>query len=232
MNRYHITLGVSLPVLLAAAQAAPWRDTPVARLEALALIQTLNGELLASSSATRTLEQWCRTHALAEPAQLVARQIPASPAEPGAVVRAHLQVGADEPVRSRRVELRCGEHLLAVADNWYVPARLTPSMNRSLETTQLPFGKVVESLSPQRQTLAVTLLWSPLPEGWERAAAPIRPLPDTAAEPLGIPAALFAHQAIVFNSQHQPLAEVHEVYQRDLLDFPEPGLSAPQPQGN
>ena len=30
------------------------------RLEGLALVQTLNGELLASRSATLTLEKWCR----------------------------------------------------------------------------------------------------------------------------------------------------------------------------
>jgi hypothetical protein len=228
MNRYLVTLGVGLPVLLAAAPAAPWRDTPVARLEALALIQTLNGEILASPSATLTLERWCRRHALAEPAQLVARQIEATTAEAGAAVRQHLQVSAAEPLRSRRVELRCGEHLLAIADNWYVPSRLTPAMNRILETTQLPFGKVVQSLSPQRQTLAATLLWSPLPEGWERAARGAA-APAAGAGTLSVPAALFAHQAIVFSARHQPIAEVYEVYQRDILAFPEPGLSAPQP---
>src|SRR5882672_1120846 len=228
MNKRLITLGVSLPVLLAAAQATPWRDTPVARLEALALIQTLNGEILASPSATVTLQRWCRTHQLAEPAQLLARPIEAGTADAGAAVREHLQVSAAEPVRHRRVELRCGDHLLAIADNWYVPSRLTPAMNRLLETTQLPFGKVVQPLSPQRQTLAATLLWSPLPEGWERAArsAPAR---AAGAATLSVPAALFAHQAIVFSARHQPIAEVYEVYQRDILAFPEPGLSAPQP---
>src|SRR5258705_2969090 len=225
MNKCLITLGVSLPVLLAAAQATPWRDTPVARLEALALIQTLNGEILASPSATLTLERWCRTHALAEPAQLIARQIEANTAEAGAAVRQHLQVSAAEPLRSRRVELRCGELLLAIADNWYVPSRLTPAMNRLLKTTQLPFGKVVQPLSPQRQTLAATLLWSPLPEGWERSVRGTAPGAATAG-PLSVPAALFAHQAIVFSGRHQPIAEVYEVYQTDILAFPEPVLSA------
>src|SRR5258706_2859668 len=216
MKRYLITLGVGLPVLLAAAPPAPWRDTPIARLEALALTQTLRGEILASPSATLTLERWCRTHALAEPAQLIARQIEANTAEAGAAVRQHLQVSAAEPLRSRRVELRCGEHLLAIADNWYVPSRLTPAMNRLLKTTQLPFGKVVQPLSPQRQTLAATLLWSPLPEGWERAA---RSAPAAGAGTLSVPAALFAQRAIVFSARHQPIAEVYEVYQRDLLAF-------------
>ena len=227
MNRSLITLGVSLPVLLGVAQAAPWRDTPVARLEALALMQTLNGEILASPSATVTLERWCRTHELAEPAQLIAHPIAASTADAGAAVRDHLQVSGAEPVRNRRVELRCGEHLLAIADNWYVPSRLTPAMNRLLESTQLPFGKVVQALAPQRQTLAVTLLWSPLAEGWERSTHGTVASAATAG-PLKVPAALFAHQAIVFSGRHQPIAEVYEVYQRDILAFPEPTLSAPQ----
>ena len=35
------------------------------RLEGLALVQTLNGEILASRSATLTLEKWCHEHGLA-----------------------------------------------------------------------------------------------------------------------------------------------------------------------
>lgn len=49
------------------AEAPPaWPDTFVARLEALALIQTLNAEILASRSATLTLENWCRDQNLLE----------------------------------------------------------------------------------------------------------------------------------------------------------------------
>jgi len=35
-----------------------WPDTPVARLEALALIQTLHADILASPSATLSLERY------------------------------------------------------------------------------------------------------------------------------------------------------------------------------
>jgi hypothetical protein len=37
----------------------------VSRLEALALMQTLNANILASRSSTLSLEQWCRDHKLA-----------------------------------------------------------------------------------------------------------------------------------------------------------------------
>jgi hypothetical protein len=37
-----------------------------------------------------------------------------------------LGVDPDEPVRFRRVPLKCGDHVLSEAENWYVPSRLTP----------------------------------------------------------------------------------------------------------
>ena len=219
-----LLIGVSSPSPGAAA-APPWPDTPRARLAALALIQTLNAELLSSSSATLTLERWCRSHALAEPAQILARRIDTTQAVASETIRQDLQVSAQEPIQYRRVELRCGEHLLSIADNWYVPARLTPAMNRSLATTQAPFGKVVQPLSPHRETLAMKLLWSPLPDGWERTAGRSA-VAAIVSHDLEVPAALFEHRALLHTSTHQPIAEVHEVYQRDILAFPEPQLPA------
>ncbi|MFM6832719.1 MAG: hypothetical protein ACKOVA_20640, partial [Novosphingobium sp.] len=52
------------------------------------------------------------------------------------------------------VRLTCGDTVLSVAHNWYVPARLTPEMNRTLETTDAPFGKVVAPLGFRRERLA------------------------------------------------------------------------------
>jgi hypothetical protein len=48
---------------IAADAAGP--DDFLTRLEAVALVHTLNGEILASRSATLTLENWCNEHALA-----------------------------------------------------------------------------------------------------------------------------------------------------------------------
>ena len=36
------------------------------------------------------------------------------------------------------MRLKCGDHVLSEADNWYVKARLTPDMNHMLETTDTP----------------------------------------------------------------------------------------------
>lgn len=149
--------------LARAGSAASWSDTALTRLEALALLETLNAELLAGTSATLTLEQWCRDHALAEPAQILARRTDTTPEPPESSTRSDLQLTVNEPVRYRRVELVCGEHVLSIAENWYVPARLTPAMNQQLETTQVPFGKVVQPLHPHRETILARLLWQPLP---------------------------------------------------------------------
>jgi hypothetical protein len=204
----------------AGAQDPPaWPDTFTARVEALALMQTLNAEILASRSATATLETWCSVHHLADPARIVADLDPRAAAAPTAEQMQRLQVTKAEDVKYRHVKLRCGSRVLSEADNWYVPGRLTPEMNRVLETTDAPFGRVVAPLAPYRQTLSVTLLWSPLPAGWERGAA--LP-PAVTGRPLAIPGALFEHRAVLFTREHQPFSEVAEIYQRDVLGFPPP----------
>ena len=201
-----------------AQEAPPWPGTYVGRLQALALVQTLNARVLASRSATSTLEDWCRDHQLAEEPAIVAEPVKAVTKTPAPEQRQRLQVTPEAEVRYRRVRLRCGTRILSEAENWYVPERLTAEMNRLLETTETPFGKVVQRLEPYRQTFAVKLLWSPLPEGWERGPAPSA---GTAGS-LAIPEALFEHRAILFTREHRPFAEVDEVYRGQLLAFPPP----------
>ncbi|HEX9368525.1 MAG TPA: hypothetical protein VF921_17985 [Vicinamibacterales bacterium] len=202
------------------AQAPPaWPDTFVARLEALALIQTLNAEILTSPSSTRSLENWCRDHRLAAEPRILAHVVPGVNEPPTAEQRQRLEVTDQEEVRYRRVQLRCGTRVLSEADNWYVPGRLTPEMNRLLEATETPFGKAVESLEPYRRTFAVTLLWAPLPDGWERES---RSVPVAAGGALTIPDAVFEHRAVLYTREHKPFSEVREVYQRQLLAFPPP----------
>ena len=204
-----------------AGQSAPaWPDTYDARVQALALIQTLNARILSSRSATATLEGWCRDHQLAESPTIVADLVRATPTPATPEQRQRLQVNEHEPITYRRVRLRCGARVLSEAENWYVPARLTAEMNRLLETTDTPFGRVVAGLEPYRQTFGATLLWSPLPDGWESPNG--APLPQSAGRSLTMPDALFAHRAILFTREHTPFAEVSEVYQRQILAFPPP----------
>jgi chorismate-pyruvate lyase len=200
---------------LAACASAPSRSAQdhLARVEALALLQSLNADLLSHDSATLTLERWCAGHHLAEPARIVARRVRDAIKPVTPELRARLAVDAAEPVNYRHVELACGDHILSDADNWYVPSRLTTEMNRQLETTDEPFGKVVKALGFRRQTLSAQLLWSPLPVGWEMSA------PGQADAPLRIPHAVLRHEAILYTSAQIPFSVVVETYTSDVLDF-------------
>jgi len=51
--------------------------------------------------------------------------------------------------------------VLSVADNWYVPSRLTAAMNATLEATDEPFGRVVQPLGFHRIRLSTRTLWPP-----------------------------------------------------------------------
>jgi hypothetical protein len=221
------------PVLFALLSAAAgagepstWHDTPANRLAALALLQSLNAELLVAPSATLTLEHWCAAHALASPALVRAEPLQSGIDEADPVVRADLKVEPGEVVIHRRVALRCGSQLLSVADNWYVPARLSTAMNEQLEHSDAPFGKVVQPLQPWRRTLSAKLLWSPLPEGWELADTGLNPRagPPAGDPPLDPPQALFEHRALMSGSDNRPIAELRETYQKGLLAFAEPVL--------
>jgi hypothetical protein len=214
-------------MLMARASAEPlagWPDTSHARLAALALVQTLNANLLAGRSATLTLEKWCADHRMAAEPKIVARRTPGVDKPASDEQRRRLRVDANEPIKYRRVQLVCGPHILSEADNWYVPARLTPEMNRVLETTDMPFGKVVQPLKPFRQTFGVRTLWAPLPDGWESA----RPDPgsDGCERPLVPPRAVFEHRAVLYGADQQPFSEVAETYTSEILDFEPPGVRA------
>jgi hypothetical protein len=205
----------SLPVRI-----PTWPNTFVARVEALAILQTLNADLLSHDSATLTLERWCEVHRLASPARIVAARVPDvnKPASPEQ--RRELGVTSTEPIRYRRVKLLCGTVMLSEADNWYVPSRLTSEMNKVLDTSDMPFGKVVLPLHFQRHTLSSTLLWMPLPLGWEMKADNVS---DTGST-LTIPPELLQHRALLTLPDGTPFSEVVETYTANVLAF-----SAPPP---
>jgi chorismate-pyruvate lyase len=204
--------------IASAAEPAPWPDNLVGRLQALALIESLNADLLAHDSATLTIERWCADHRLADPVRIVAERV-SDPAKAASdEVREALDVKPDEKLGYRRVRLKCGDHVLSEADNWYVPARLTPEMNHALETTDTPFGKAVAALHFRRHTLSADLLWRPLPKGWEMGAAPV---PQEAGA-LTIPDHVLEHRAVLSTPDGEPFSEVVETYTGEVLAFPAP----------
>jgi chorismate-pyruvate lyase len=204
-----------------------WHDTPTARLEALALLQSLNADLLSHDSATLTLDRWCATHHLADPATITAERVRDVEKPATAAQRDLLHVGPAEPLGYRRVRLHCGAHVLSEADNWYVPSRLTPEMNQALDHTDIAFGRAIQALHFQRHTLSATLLWTPLPEGWEMT-------PATASGPRGeltIPASVLQHMAVLSLPDGTPISALTETYTAEVLAFPEPALAPPASPG-
>jgi chorismate-pyruvate lyase len=219
-RRYSILLTVCA-VLSTAGEAAgqtAWPDTFTARLETLALLQTLNADLLSHDSATLTLDRWCGAHHLASPAHIVAEQVRGADKPLPDDQRQVLAIGPGEPVRYRRVRLLCGARVLSEADNWYVPSRLTPEMNHALETTNISFGRVVQPLHFRRRTLSAELLWKPLPDGWETGASP----PPDKGGNLQVPDQLLQHRAVLTLPDGTPFSEVVETYTKEVLDFSPP----------
>jgi chorismate-pyruvate lyase len=205
--------------------AAPARALPdsfVGRLEALALIETLNAELLSHASATETLTRWCKTNRLAPAAVIVARRVRGADKPADAQIRAELGAAADEPIGYRRVALTCGERVLSNADNWYRPLRLTAAMNEALDTTDIPFGAVVRSLGFRRRTLQAEVLFRPLDEDWRTA-----PRARKRTGPLKIPGDILRHRAVLETADGAPFSLVVETYTGDTLAEPAPPTGQP-----
>ncbi len=129
-------------------------------------------------------------------------------------------------MRYRRVRLLCGAAVLSEADNWYVPGRLTAEMNKLLDTTDLPFGKVVQALHFRRRTVSSKLLWLPLPEGWEMNPSGKN---DVSAE-LQVPAKVLEHRALLTLEDGTPFSEVVENLHRQCSCIPAAAAAALGPR--
>jgi len=203
-----VAAGLALIADAASAQTV-WPGDFVSRLEALALLQTLNADLLSHDSATATLTRWCGDHHLAPEPKIVALQEPGD-APPDAVVLRALKAGPDTPVRHRRVKLACGDRVLSEADNWYLPGKLTAEMNRTLDTSTTPFGIAVKALNFQRRTLSASLLFDPLPAGWDLSP------PPAGAAPMTVPHQVIQHRAVL-TAAGEPFSYVIETYTDKIL---------------
>jgi chorismate-pyruvate lyase len=206
-------IAVALLASATSGKSTPIDDSYLARLETLALIEQLNGDLLASRSATLSLERWCADHHMAPIPRLVARRDKSVVRAATPEQRGRLQVGPDEPLLHRHVLLACGEHVLSEADNWYVPSRLTPDMNAALESTDTPFGRVILPLKVTRQSISVDRLWSPLSSDW------VDKMPWDMSTSAPVQRFLFRHRALLITPAGTPVAEVEENYTREILDF-------------
>lgn len=194
-------IAAALIAFAAQVYAQPSASSELDRWKAFARIQTLNADILASRSATRTLESWCREHKLAPDPKLVAiRNVEEREISPDLVQREILQVSAETPVRYRKVRLTCGNLTLSIAELWYVPGRLSEEANRLLESTITPFGAAIQYLNPFRRTLSMTRHWEP-----------------ESNKPIDSVNTLFEHEAVVLDSTNRPIALAREAYQRQIL---------------
>lgn len=172
------------------ALAASTPAHAAAEVRAAPTIAAFEAALAQHDSATEALRTWCEARGLASPAQIIARPVAGAAARPPKGLRQLLDIGAREPIGYRHVELTCGDRVLSVAHNWYVPGRLTPAMNAALATTQVPFGRIAAPLAYHRKPLEV--LTKP---------------------PRGCPAnTISAHRALLQLPDGQPLAYVLECY--------------------
>lgn len=195
--------------LLAASAATAQTPYLDQRLRLQRQVAALNADLLSHDSATGVLQALCDPRGAVK---IRARKgaISDDPAR-AAAARRQLGVGLSEPVIRRRVELLCGEVVLSRADNWYLPGRLTPQMNTLLQTTERPFGVVVAPLGFRRVTLAVRVLFEPLPADWES-----QPKEDFEA-PVAIPRDILQHRAVLQAADGRPFSLVVETYTAQLL---------------
>lgn len=118
------------------------------------LLPQFEAALAEQDSATAALEKWCAVRGIADPPAIKAQSAGGEPLPLGKRHRQALEISDREPAAYRHVRLSCGGKVLSEAHNWYVPARLTPEMNRTLETTDMPFGKVVAPLRFTRERVA------------------------------------------------------------------------------
>jgi hypothetical protein len=121
IRRNRRRLIVALPFLCAvilsrlalAETALAWPDTFLARVEALAVVETLNATLLATRSATFTLDKWCADHKLSNETKIRARLVREAVKPITQEQRCRLQIDDSEPVKYRHVELTCGDRVLS-----------------------------------------------------------------------------------------------------------------------
>jgi chorismate-pyruvate lyase len=197
--------------LLAGPALAAEQTGFVRRLEALALLQTLNADLLSHDSATAVLQDWCDAHGPGG-LKIAAVRVRGQDKPPSDAARAALRLQPGQPVNYRRVRLACGDAVLSEADNWYRPDRLTAQMNRVLDSSDTPFGVVARPLDFRRRTLSARLLYAPLPRGWEKGAAEAPP-------PGPIPPQVLQHAAVLATPDGDPFSYVVETYTGQALEM-------------
>jgi hypothetical protein len=91
-------------------------------------------------------------------------------------------------------------------------------MNEALNSTDIAFGRAVQALQFRRRTLSATLLWTPLPEGWEMSV----PARMVQSVKLTVPPYVLQHTAVLALPDGTPISALTETYTSEVLAFPQP----------
>ena len=195
---------LAIPATAAAGDPMRWPNTAAARATAESRIDQLQAQLMSQPSATLVLTRWCAAYKLAPTPRIVARRVLGPPRPAPRDVRRNLALRPGEATGYRRVQLLCGVRILSDADNWYVPDRLTPAMNRILDHTDTPFGLAVRRLNFRRRTLSSEKLWAPAASGG------VMTLPDHVLRNVGL----------LTVAGGLPISQVIENYTLEILGTP------------
>jgi chorismate-pyruvate lyase len=166
----------------------------------------LSERILLANSATAELECWCCERAIGD-GRIVA--LCAQGAHPQALDdesrEALYPYIAKDHTKFRRVQLATSGIVVVDALNWYFPAHLSREMCHLLNTTTIPFGRVVTALKPTRRTF------------WVQRCTKAKF--DARNSDTDLSFVAFEHRAIVLGADGTPLAVVHERFRRELIDF-------------
>ncbi|HUO23281.1 MAG TPA: hypothetical protein VMU59_12255 [Caulobacteraceae bacterium] len=194
IRRRQAALAIALALVIPSTVYAGPAPDPVA---ARARLAAFEDQLDSHASATAVLQAWCDAHGPAPGTRIVARLAPGADRPPPPQVARALDAGPGAVVRYRRVDLTCGDRVLSRADNWYLPAKLTPAMNQALDQTDTPFGAVAAPLRFSRRNLETEVLLGVGPA----------------------PPAVLRHSAVLLTAAGAPFSFVVETYARAVLEY-------------
>ncbi len=199
--------------------AKPWRDSYTTRLEALALLQSLNADLLSHDSATLTLDRWCGTHRLAEPAKIRrrARARRGEGADPDQ--REILGVSATEPLHYRRVRLEV-RIARALGSGQLVRAVAPHTGDESAAGDER--HRVRSRRAGARSSAAVRCPQSCSGRLYRRGGTWVAPSCE-GRKPLESALYVIQHKAVLTLPDGTPFSEVVETYTAEVLAFPGAG---------
>ncbi len=147
-------------------------------------IEELHAALLAADSATAVLEAFFGA--------VTVRHLH-EPPSPNEGLHERLRLTPGDVLRHRAVRLMAGVRVLSQAELWYVANRLPAARVKQLESSEIPFGRIMQPVGLKRSVLRARIC------GPEEAA-------------------LLAHRALLSAPSGLPVAEVYELYPRTLLD--------------